>query len=97
MTRKNYAFSTSWSEKLMANLSFDFIGKRRTAYIISGVLILISIISVFTKGFDTGVDFKGGFSYNVQFTGKENVTNETLKEDLKLHWFLACSKTGGYR
>ncbi|MBK8546670.1 MAG: protein translocase subunit SecDF [Saprospiraceae bacterium] len=80
---KTMSFSTSWSEKLMANLSFDFIGKRRIAYIISGVLILISIISVFTKGFDTGVDFKGGFSYNVQFTGKENVTNETLKEGLK--------------
>lgn len=58
---KTISFSTSWSEKLMANLNFDFIGKRRIAYIFSGVLILLSIVSIFTKGFDTGVDFKEDF------------------------------------
>ncbi|MBQ2037471.1 MAG: protein translocase subunit SecD, partial [Alistipes sp.] len=50
----NVSFSRSWSENWLANVSFDFIGKRKSAYILSGSLAVISIISFFVLGFNTG-------------------------------------------
>ena len=63
----NVSFSRSWSENWLANVSFDFIGKRKSAYILSGSLAVISIISFFVLGFNTGVDFTGGRTYVVRF------------------------------
>ncbi len=39
---------------------FDFIGKRKVFIGISFILILVSIISIITKGFNFGVEFMGG-------------------------------------
>ena len=61
------AFSRSWSENWLANVKFDFISKRKSAYILSGSLIVVSIISFFVLGFNTGVDFTGGRTYVVRF------------------------------
>lgn len=80
---KNLTFSNSFSENALNNFNIDFIGKRRIAYVFSTVLILAGLVSIFTRGFDMGVDFKGGFSYNVQFAGGENVTSDKLKDGLK--------------
>ncbi|RMD76334.1 MAG: protein translocase subunit SecF, partial [Bacteroidetes bacterium] len=66
---RNLTFWTGWSKDMFANLNFDWVGKRRLAYTISGVLIVAGIISMFTRGFDLGVDFKGGYSFNVEFVG----------------------------
>ncbi|MFZ1703628.1 MAG: protein translocase subunit SecDF [Saprospiraceae bacterium] len=79
----NLSFSNKWSSNIMTNLNIDFIGKRRIGYMISTTLIIVGLISIFTRGFDMGVDFKGGFSYNVTFTGEENMTADVLKEGLK--------------
>ena len=49
---------------------------------ISGALILAGIGSMLTKGFELGVDFKGGYSYNVQFADDANVDVEALKTNL---------------
>jgi len=40
--------------------SIDFVGKRKLFSIVSGVLILTSIITVFTQGLNLGIDFSGG-------------------------------------
>jgi len=61
------SFSTKWSEKILTNVDFDFLGKRKMAYIVSGSLMLISLISIFTKGLNPGVDFVGGRTYTVRF------------------------------
>jgi preprotein translocase subunit SecF len=42
------------------DVSYDFIGRRRRWYAISGLLILISIISIFVRGLHPSIDFKGG-------------------------------------
>ena len=41
-------------------ISYDFLGKRRRWYAISGLFILISIISMFVRGLHPSIDFKGG-------------------------------------
>jgi SecD/SecF fusion protein len=47
--------------------NIQFVSKRKIAYLFSGTLAVIGLISIFTKGFDYGVDFKGGRSYVVRF------------------------------
>ncbi|MCO6487186.1 MAG: protein translocase subunit SecDF [Phaeodactylibacter sp.] len=67
---RSMTFSTGLSENVLANLNVDWLGKRRIAYMISGTLILAGLVSFFTRGFELGVDFKGGYSYNVTFEGQ---------------------------
>ena len=45
--------------------SFDFVGRRRLWYLISGVVILAGLVSMGVKGFNFGIDFKGGQSWEV--------------------------------
>jgi SecD/SecF fusion protein len=60
-------FDTPMSKGWLTNVSFDFLGKRRLAYITSGIVITVGIILMATNGLRLGVDFKGGRSYVVEF------------------------------
>jgi SecD/SecF fusion protein len=64
---RDIKFSTRISESAFSNMSFDFIKARRISYVVSGVVIGIGMISFFLNGFELGVDFKGGYSYAVEF------------------------------
>ncbi|MCB0597708.1 MAG: protein translocase subunit SecDF [Lewinellaceae bacterium] len=79
---RNMTFSTKMSENVLANLNVDWLGKRYIAYMISGTLILAGLISFFTRGFELGVDFKGGYSYNVTFEGGPEVNAPELRQAL---------------
>ena len=46
--------------------SYDFVGRRRLWFTISGVLVLVSLISLFVPGLNFGIDFKGGAVFRVQ-------------------------------
>ena len=74
------SFSRSWSENWLANVSFDFIGKRKASYIVSGALVVLSLISLATLGLNTGVDFTGGRTYVVRFD--QNVSAEDVRAAL---------------
>ncbi len=54
---------------------FDFVGKRRIGYIISGVLILISLLSLFTRGLNLGIEFDGGVAW--EFPAANTSISET--------------------
>ncbi|MBP3283885.1 MAG: protein translocase subunit SecF [Clostridia bacterium] len=41
-------------------MNIDFVGKRKWFYIFSSALILISVVSFFTKGFQQDIEFSGG-------------------------------------
>ncbi|MBP7184145.1 MAG: protein translocase subunit SecDF [Saprospiraceae bacterium] len=64
---KDLKFSHTWSEKIMTNVHVNWMGIRKYGYMFSGIITLICIVSFFTRGFELGVDFKGGYSYNVKF------------------------------
>lgn len=70
------------TKNVMANLNVDWIGKRKYAYIGSGLLIAAGIASFAIRGFELGVDFKGGYSYNVQFEQGTVVNQDQLKATL---------------
>ncbi len=72
---KNISFWTNWNEYAFKKTQINFIGKRKTAYVISGALIVISLASMIFKGFDQGVDFVGGRTYVVKFDKPVNTVD----------------------
>lgn len=46
----------------------DFLGKRKLAYLFSGTLFLISIVSFMVKGMNLGIDFTGGSVYELHYS-----------------------------
>lgn len=74
----NYA--TKFSKGAFKNSNFDFIGKRKMFYVISGTIIVAGIISMASRGFNYGVDFLGGRSYVVEFA--DNVNTDDVTKDL---------------
>lgn len=68
------SFSTSLN-LIPKDLNFDFLGKRRLAYIFSASVILIGIALVAVRGLNLGVDFRGGRSYVVSFTKPVDATS----------------------
>ncbi|MCB0570673.1 MAG: protein translocase subunit SecDF [Phaeodactylibacter sp.] len=79
---KSMSFWTGWSEKLLSNVNIDWMGYRKYGYIFSGALLVMSIVSFAVRGFELGVDFKGGYSYNVQFESGQAFTAQQLREAL---------------
>ena len=61
------SFSTKITENWFTNTNFGFLKLRKPAYIFSSVLLIVSIVSLFTRGLSLGVDFEGGRSYQVRF------------------------------
>ena len=74
---KNISFDNKLTRNFLQNTHVDFIGKKKIAYIVSGALIVISLVSIFTKGFTYGVDFTGGRTYVVRFD--QSVTAEDVR------------------
>ena len=74
---KNITFDSKFTRNFLQNTHVDFIGKKKIAYLVSGALIVISLVSIFTKGFTYGVDFTGGRTYVVRFD--TNVTAEEVR------------------
>ncbi|MEN8138934.1 MAG: protein translocase subunit SecDF [Bacteroidota bacterium] len=64
---KTISFSTGGTDKWFANPNFDFLGKRKIAYMVSGAIVVLGIVSLMTKGLNQGVDFVGGRTFTVRF------------------------------
>lgn len=77
---KTISFATRMTEGAFQNINIDFIKKRKRFYILSFVVILLGVGSLFTKGLNYGVDFVGGRTYVVRFV--ETVDNEALRSAL---------------
>lgn len=71
MTKKGndskISFDTPFSRGWLTNINFDFLAKRRLAYMISTIVIALGILALTTSELRLGVDFKGGRSYVVNF------------------------------
>ena len=64
---KGLSVWTPLTKNLFRNVWIDFIGKRKYAYIISGILTVGSLVSIYVNGFKYGIDFTGGRNYVVKF------------------------------
>lgn len=61
--------------RLFENPTYDFVGNRKRAYIISGVMIVLSLFALVFRGLETGIDFQGGSEF-VYETGEPLPVNE---------------------
>lgn len=77
---KPVAIWTGATKNVLANPTLDFMKMRKVSYLISGVLLVAGLVSIFTRGFELGVDFQGGRSYIVEFPKDVNVSD--LKKEL---------------
>ncbi|MFI3281492.1 MAG: protein translocase subunit SecDF [Rikenellaceae bacterium] len=60
-------FSRKWSENWLKGLSFNFIDKRKSAYILSSCIFVLGIASLAIRGLNMGTEFTGGRAYVVRF------------------------------
>ena len=72
---KNITFTTDLTRNWLRVTHVPFLAKRKIAYWVSGSLIVISIISFAVRGFQSGIDFKGGRTYVVRFDNDVKVAD----------------------
>ncbi len=77
---RHFEYFTKLSKTIFKKAHFKFVESRKTAYIISSVVMLLGIGSFF-YGFDEGVEYKGGRSYTVLFDGPQK--NEEIRNELQ--------------
>ena len=63
---KSVSFTTSMTDGWLRNSDIKFLEKRRMFYVISAIVVGISIVSLGVRGLNQGIDFTGGRTYVVQ-------------------------------
>lgn len=67
--------------QIFVNTHYDIVGKRIYAYWISGLLILLGIVSFLFQGLNYGIDFRGGTLVQLKF--EEDITAGEIRTLLK--------------
>lgn len=73
-------YFTTLSRRIFQKANFNFIAFRKKAIMISIVVLTLGVLSFF-NGFDTGVEFSGGRSYQVRFA--QNVSQAQVTNNLE--------------
>jgi preprotein translocase subunit SecF len=77
-----------WGRLYHGETSIDFYGRRRIGLIVSAVLIVITVASLFTRGVNLGIDFEGGVAWEVP---AGQVTTDTVRDVLEANGIAADS------
>jgi SecD/SecF fusion protein len=81
--KKDLKFSFPYSENVLNNTNFDFVKYRKRAYVLSLPIILFGIGAfIYKGGLTTGIDFKGGNAFIIQFDKSKDVSVGKIKETL---------------
>jgi preprotein translocase subunit SecF len=56
---------SAWGRLIDVQTSIDFVGRRKIGILISSVLIVATVISLWAQGLNLGIDFEGGVSWDV--------------------------------
>jgi preprotein translocase subunit SecF len=70
MAKQNWGYGLYSGE-----VSYDFVGRRRTWYLISGLILLVVIASLLLRGLNLGIEFSGGSEF--QFPATECSVEDT--------------------
>ena len=73
-------FTTRITRNWFQNTNIDFVKLRKVAYVLSGTIIAIAIVSLSTRGMKQGIDFSGGRNYVVRF--EQPVNADDVRETL---------------
>ena len=77
---ENVKFTTPFTANWLRDVHFPFLQRRKVGYIVSGIITVVCVASLFTKGLDKGIDFVGGRTYTVVFD--QPVQVESIAESL---------------
>jgi SecD/SecF fusion protein len=77
---KTINFNSSATSKFLINTNIKFVEKRKVYYVISGILITLSLVAIFTKGLNPSVEFSGGRTFGVKFEKKADI--ELIRKNL---------------
>jgi SecD/SecF fusion protein len=66
-TMETMTFATPLSRKMFINSHINFIGKRKAAFTVVGVVVVALAASLVFRGLSQGIDFSGGRNYVVKF------------------------------
>jgi SecD/SecF fusion protein len=78
--KNDLTFVTNLSKNMFTNFHFDFLGIKKWTYMFSAIVVVASVFSIATNGFDQGVDFVGGRTFQVRF--EKPIEAELVKEEL---------------
>jgi SecD/SecF fusion protein len=78
--KANLTFVTNFSKNFFTNFHFDFLKVKKWTYLFSGIVVVVSIVSLATNKLDQGVDFVGGRTFQVRF--EKPVETELVKAEL---------------
>lgn len=76
----NIKLGNKWSLNFLKNTNLDFFKFKKISYIISGTLVIISLISLFTRGLNLGIEFQNGREYKVRFN--QPIQSNEIASDL---------------
>ncbi|MEZ4956320.1 MAG: protein translocase subunit SecDF [Saprospiraceae bacterium] len=76
---KTATFWNNTTKNVLTDLNVDWMSKRKKFYALSAFVIIAGIASFFVRGFDLGVDFRGGYSMTVEFEPSQSVTAEQIR------------------
>ncbi|MGL4831341.1 MAG: protein translocase subunit SecF, partial [Propionibacteriaceae bacterium] len=60
MTSSTTATSKFTHRLYTGELAYEFVGRRKLWYTISGVLVAIAVLALLVRGLSLGIEFKGG-------------------------------------
>lgn len=77
------SFATKLTKNWFTNMNFDFLGKKKIAYIFTTLTMIACLATLFINGLNYGTDFTGGRTFQVQFDNEvdaSEVSNVLSKE-----------------
>ncbi|TWP23484.1 protein translocase subunit SecD [Apibacter muscae] len=78
---QQFSLTTRFTKNWFMNVNYKWMEKRKLAYIFSLILMVVALISIFTKGFDKGVDYTGGRTYVIKLN--KEIHPEVVSESLE--------------
>lgn len=63
----NLSFSSKVSRNLLTNPRINFMSKNKMAFVVLGLVLLVSVAFLSIRGLSQSIDFTGGRNYKVQF------------------------------
>jgi len=83
LSKGDINFETKMTKGAFKNLNFNFVGKRKMFYIVSGIIVAISLGAIFTRGLNKSVEFSGGRSFGVKFEKSAGEHIDEIKANLE--------------
>jgi len=76
-------FGFTWNDNFLKGKNIDWVKNRKKYYLFSSLIIVAGIVAFVTKGgITTGIDFKGGNSFTIQFNPDKQYNTDQIKEAL---------------